>query len=276
MGKITDALKKVTDERVARIQKKPEFQYVVKKLENTAIDQHVVAFHDSHSPIAEEYKILRTNIQSLKFTKDYKSYVVTSAIDGEGKTITSLNLAITMAQDLNNKSILLIDADMRKGKIAKYLGLPSHTGLSELLQSKVELEGVFINPGIENLTVVLAGKAPKNPSELLNSKKMESFLSAIKGRFDYIFIDTPPVMPVTDACIIGPMVDGVIMVLQAGRTQGDVIKHAEARLNQARAKITGFVMTKLEHHLPSYLHRYINRYDNYGYYQKKEELVTSS
>ena len=269
MGKITEALRKVTDERVARIQKKPELQYVVRKVENTSIDQHIVSFHDPTSPIAEQFKILRTNIQSLKYTKNYKNFVITSAIDGEGKTVTSLNLAITMAHELNDKSVLLIDADMRKGKVAKYLGIKSHAGLSELLQGKAESESIFINPGIANLTVILAGKRPKNPSELLNTKKMEGLLAQFKTKFDYIFIDTPPIMPLTDACILGPMADGVILVFQSGRTQRDVVKHAESRLYQARAKTIGYVMTNLEYHLPNYLYRYIHRYDNYHYYNEK-------
>ncbi len=269
MGKITEALKKVTDERIARIQKKPEIQYIVKKVENTSIDQHIVSFHDPTSPIGEQYKILRTNIQSLKYEKNYKSYVITSAIDREGKTITALNLAITMAHDLNYKSVLLIDADMRKGKVSKYMGLDSAPGLSELLQGKADPDDVFLNPGIANLTFILAGKHPKNPSELLNSKKMESFLSLFKTKFDYVFVDVPPVLPLTDACILGSMVDGVILIIQAGRTQHDVIKHAESRLYQARAKTVGYVMTNIEYHVPDYLYRYIHKYDNYHYYNKQ-------
>ncbi len=269
MGKITEALKKVTDERIARIQKKPEIQYVVRKVQNTTIDEHVVSFHDPSSPVGEQYKILRTNIQSLKYTKNYKSYVITSAIDSEGKTLTSLNLAMAMAHDLNNKSVLLIDADMRKGGMAKYLGLKSHPGLSELLQDKAESESIFVNPGTENLTIVLSGKTTRKPSELLNSKKMEQLLSMFKSKFDYIFIDTPPVMSVTDACILGPMVDGVLLVIQAGRTQRDVVKHAESRLYQARAKTIGYVMTNLEYHLPHYLYRYMHKYDNYYNYERE-------
>jgi len=280
MGKITEALKKVTDERIAQIQKKAKVQYVVKNVASTSLDQHIVAFHDASSPIAEQYNILRTNIRSLKFTKDSKTFVITSAIDSEGKSITSLNLAITMAHDLNNKSVLLIDGDTRRGKLTKYLGLRSQAGLSEILQGKAEMNDVFIDPKIKNLTVMLAGKPPKNPSELLASKKMGKILSELKSNFDYIFIDTPPVMPLTDACIIAPMVDGVIFVVQAGRTQRDMVLHAETRLLQARAKIAGFVITSVEDHLPSYLYRYMHRYDSYHYYGKKsyseeKELVKS-
>ncbi len=272
MGKITEALKKVADERIARIQKKPEIEYVVRKMENTSINEHIVSFHDPASPIGEQYKILRTNIQSLKATKNYKNFVITSAIDGEGKSITSLNLAITMAHDLNDKSILLIDADMRKGKIARYLGVKSYPGLSEVLHGDVESESIFVNPGIANLSVILSGKPTKKASELLNSKRMQQLISMFRKKFDYIFIDTPPVMPLTDSSVLGARADGVIMVVQAGRTQRDVVKHAETRLYQARAKVLGYVMTGLEYHLPDYLHRYINRYDSYYTYHNKEAV----
>lgn len=275
MGKITEALKKVANERVAKIQKRPEVQYVIRKLQNTAINEHIVSFHDPSSPIGEQYKILRTNIQNLRVTKNYKTFVMTSAINSEGKTVTSVNLAIAMAHDLNNKSVLLIDADMRKGTVAKYVGINRSPGLSEILKDEVGIDSVLVNPDIPNLTIMPSGKVPRNPAELLSSKKMESLLNTLKPRFDYIFIDSPPIMPLTDACILGPMVDGVILVVQAGRTQKDVVKHAESRLVQSRATIVGYVATNIEYHLPQYLYRYINKYDSY-YYHEKQPLRTKS
>src|SRR3989338_5627343 len=150
MGKITDALKRVTDERITRIQKKPEIQYVVKKVDNTKIEEHIVSFHNPASPIGKQYKIIRTNIQSLRGTKNYKVLAITSAINGEGKTVSAINLVITMANDLNDKSILLIDADMRKGKVARYLGFNQSPGLSEILKAEVDPDAAFVSPGINN------------------------------------------------------------------------------------------------------------------------------
>lgn len=269
MGKITDALKKVTDERMKRIQKKPDVQYVVKKVENTKIEPHIVSFHDPSSPIGEQYKIVRMNIQSLNRTKSYKTFVVTSSISGEGKTVTSVNIAIMMAHDLNNKNILLIDADMRKGKVAKYVGLNKSPGLSEILKGDVEPDATFVSPNIENLTIIPSGATPRNPAELLGSKKMKMVLESLKSRFDYIFIDSPPVMPLADPCILGAMADGVIMVVQAGRTQRDMIKHSEQRLLQSHANMAGYVMTNVEYHLPEYLYRYMNKYSDESYMSEK-------
>ena len=266
MGKITDALKKVADDRLQRIQKSPDVQYVVKRAENTKFDEHIVSFHDPASPIGEQYKILRTNIQALKYKEGCKVFLVSSSINGEGKTVTSINLAISMAHDLNGKSVLLVDADMRKGSVARYLGLNKTPGLSDVLKGERTEEAVLVNPGIDNLTILLSGKAPKNPSELLNTKTMEKLIAGLKTKYDYIFIDTPPIMTLADATILAPMVDGVILVIQAGRTQRDIVKNSETRLLQAHAKIAGYIMTNIEYHLPHYLYRYVHKYEAYGDY----------
>lgn len=271
MGKITEALKRVTDERISRIQKKPQIPYVVRKVDNTKIDEHVVYFHDPTSPIAEQYNIVRTNIQSLKSAKDCKEFLITSSIIGEGKTVTAINLAMAMAQDLNNKSVLLVDADMRKGKIAEYLGLKRSPGLSELLKDGAMLDSALVSPNINNLTILPSGNVPKNPSELLGSKRMQGLIASFKNRFDYILIDSPPVMPLSDACILGPMADKVILIVQAGRTQRGVVAHAQARLHQTGAKMLGFILSNVEYHLPQYLYRYIQGYSEYKYVVNGEE-----
>ena len=281
MGRITEALKKVRDERIARIQKKPKIQYVVRKAKDTNIDEHVVAYHDPSSPVGEQYKILRTNIQSLEQQKGYKTFAITSAIHGEGKTITSINLSMTMAQDMNSKSVLLIDADMRKGSVSKYLGIKRSPGLSEVLSGQANEDETFISPEMDNLTIMLSGKVPRNPSELLNSRKMEQLITSLRTRFDYIFIDAPPIMPLADACIISPLADGVMLVIQGGRTQRDTVRHVENRLRQARAKIIGYIMTSIEYHIPHYLYRYMHEYGHYDSYYKesqvnKKEAVVSS
>jgi len=188
-----------------------------------------------------------------KITDALKKATDTSAIHNEGKTITSINLAIAMAQDLNNKRILLVDADLRRGRIAQFLGIKSDLGLSDLLSDGNTKEKAFLNIGIENLTVLPCGKTPKNPAELLGSMKFRNLLGFLKEKYDYVIIDAPPIVPVTDAGLIGPQTDGVIMVVQSGRTQKGVVKHAVGLLKQVQAKLLGYILTNVQYHVPAYI-----------------------
>lgn len=260
MGKITDALKKAAQERIAHIERKTtgiERDFVVKKIGDSKINPHIVTFFDSKSPISEQYRILRTNIQSLKTANKSKAFVISSSIHSEGKTITSLNLAITLARDLDNKKVLLVDADMRKGKIAKYLNIQPESGLSELLNDEASLESCIFNFGVNNLDVIAAGRVPNNPAELLASEKTKSLISTLRAKYDYIIFDAPPAIPLTDPQVLGAEVDGVFLVIQAGRTQRGVIQHAQELLQQAEAKFLGFILTNIRYHIPEYIYRYL-------------------
>lgn len=264
MGKISEALKKAADDRLIRMDKEIQHSYIVKVdpaiTKNLNIDPHVVAFTDPLSPVSEQYKILRTNLLSLSApAKPIKTIGITSAVDNEGKTLTGLNLSITFAHDLNNRTVLFIDADMRKSRVQKVLGIDKiDAGLSDYLQDNgTTLDNVLIKTGIPNLTLLPAGKSTKNPAELLSSNKMKELLKTVKTNFDYIIIDLPPVMPVTDPCVIGSMIDGMLMVIKAGRTQRQLVIHARNLLQQAKVKILGYVMTHIEYHLPQYLYRYM-------------------
>lgn len=263
MGKITDALKKAAEERMSRLERldqrdEVKYQFIAQKTVESKIDSKIVVFYEPSSPVAEQYRMLRTNILALDTKKPLKTVAVTSSINGEGKSVSSVNLAISMAQDLNKKKILLIDADMRRGRIHKYLGFTPSSGLSEMLIDNSGGQDAFINiSGIENLTVLPAGKIPNNPAELLGSLRFRNLLNQFKDKFDYIIIDTPPVVPVTDVCLIGSQADGVVMVVQAGRTQKGVIKHSEGLLRQANAKLLGYIITNIQYHVPAYIYRYL-------------------
>ena len=262
MGKITDALKKAAEERFSRLDKldskdEVKYQFVAKKTVDSKIDPRIVAFYESASPVTEQYRTLRTNIQAIDSKKPIKAITVTSSVHAEGKTITTINLAISMAQDLNKKRILLVDADLRRGRIAKYLGVDSKTGLSDLLSDGAEADEAFLNIGIDNLTILPAGKPPKNPAELLGSMKFKNFVSLLREKYDYIIFDAPPIISVTDASLIGPQTDGVVMVIQAGRTQKGIVNHSVGLLRQAQAKLLGYILTNIQYHIPAYIHRYL-------------------
>ncbi|MEW5895314.1 MAG: CpsD/CapB family tyrosine-protein kinase [Candidatus Omnitrophota bacterium] len=261
MGKITDALKKAAEERVEHIEKinrlKRHEAFVVKKMEDSRVDPRIITYFDSKATIAEQYKILRTNILSLNVNNPPKVIVVTSSTHSEGKTITSLNLAMAISQSKSTHRVLVIDADLRRGKIGRYLGVRQEKGLSELLTGDAELEDVVFNIDVPNLSFIAAGSVPPQPVDLLDSKDMKELLEELRSSFDLIIIDAPPIINVTDAGIIGSLADGVLMVIQAGRTQRGIVRHAEELLYQAHAKVLGHVLTNIQYHLPEYIYRYL-------------------
>jgi len=262
MGKITEALKKAAQERLARIEKldkraEVKYEFIAKKTVDSKIDPRIVAFYDQQSPVTEQYRTLRTNIQALSTTKPLKTITITSSIHGEGKTITAMNLAISMAHDLNKKQVLLVDADLRRAKISKYLGIRAVSGLADLLTNGLNVDEALLNIGIDNLTVMPAGKIPHNPAELLGSIKMKNLLAFLKNKYDYIIFDTPPIIPVTDAGLLGAQTDGVIMVIQANRTQRGILEHSQVLVKQAQAKLLGYILTNIQYHIPAYIYRYL-------------------
>ncbi len=262
MGKITDALRKAAEERLARIEKldgqgEVKYEFIARKTVDSKIDPRIVAFYDHHSPVTEQYRTLRTNLAALKTEKALKTLTITSSTHSEGKTITAINLAISMAHDLNKKNILLVDADLRRARITKYLGISAESGLADLLSNGTNIDDTLLNVGIDNLTILPAGKIPRNPAELLGSAKMRNLIDAMRKKYDYVIFDTAPIIPVTDAGILGPQTDGVIMVIQANRTQRGVIKHAEMLLHQAQAKLLGYILTNIQYHIPAYIYRYL-------------------
>ncbi len=262
MGKITDALKKAAQERIARLEKldqktEVKYQFIAKKTIDSKIDPRIVSFYDTMSPVSEQYRMLRTNIQAINLKYPVKAITITSSVHKEGKSITAINLAISMAHDLNKKNILLVDGDLRRASISKYLGFNSEIGLANLIANGVNVDEALINIGIDNLTVLPAGKIPRNPAELLGSVKLKNLVSLLKTKYDYIIFDTPPIIPVTDAGLLGAQTDGLIMVIQANRTQKGIVDHAEGLLKQAQAKVLGYILTNIQYHIPGYIYRYL-------------------
>lgn len=262
MGKLTDALKKATQERLSRLEKidgqsEVKYQFIAKKTVDSNIDPRIVSFYDQHSPVTEQYRTLRTNIQALNTFKPIKAIAITSSVHAEGKTITAINLSISMARDLDKKKVLLVDADLRRPKMSKYLGISSEIGLSDLISNGTCIDDALLDIGIDNLTVLPAGKTSRNSAEMLGSLKTKNLISQLKAKYDYIIFDAPPVVPVTDAVLLGAQTDGVIMVVKAGKTQKGVVKHSESLLKQANAKLLGYILTNVQYHIPAYIYRYL-------------------
>jgi capsular exopolysaccharide synthesis family protein len=189
---------------------------------------------------AEAFRVLRTNMQYVEVDHDKKVFVVTSSLPSEGKTTTSVNLAVTMAMGAH--SVVLVEADLRRPMVAKRLGIDGAVGTTSVLVGRVKLEDALQTYGETGLQVLACGPIPPNPSELLQSRAMADMLAELREQFDIVVIDAPPLLPVTDAALLGAMSDGAIVVARHGHTTRDQLAHAIERLDAVDAKTLGVVL----------------------------------
>ncbi len=237
----------------------------LKTVDDSGIAPSVVAYHQPFSLISEQYRMLRTNISRLVngTTRTPNVFVLSSAFRREGKSITAVNLAITFAQDFE-KNVLLVDCDLRGGKIRQLLALGQESyGLSDVLSNGLPTESAIYKTRIDRLAIIPRGKIVHNPSELLGSKRMKRLLQELKPKFDYIILDSSPIIPVTDAALLASHTDGVIFVVQAQKTHRHNVAHAEVLFKQAGAKILGFVLTKTDNYIPAYVHKFFQKDHHY-------------
>ncbi|MEG0366722.1 MAG: CpsD/CapB family tyrosine-protein kinase [Coprobacillus sp.] len=200
----------------------------------------------------ESYKTLRTN---LLYTDNLKVITITSTVPEEGKTVTAFNLAESYAQ--MGKKVLLIDCDLRKSTLRKFLVLrKTLPGLSEVLTRQTS--NVITKTNVNNLFMVLSGKVPPNPSELLSSKAFEDVIHQLKANFDYIIIDTPPLNVALDAAIVGRISDGVVLVVRNDFVRKKEVKRAKNQLERNGSRIVGVVLNRVKKNQADY--------QSYGYY----------
>ena len=212
---------------------------------------------------AEAYKLLRTNLAFSLPVKDGCQIIgVTSALRGEGKSTTAINIAYTIAQ--TQKNVLLIEADLRLSTIAKRLQLRAKPGLTNLMIGQYSGNDVLQKSGLHpNLWVITAGDTPPNPAELLGSKPMEVTLKAMSELFDVIVMDLPPVTAVTDALVVSKHLDGMLVVVRQDYCDRAAVDEAVRQLRFADTKILGFVMTGANTQKKAY-----KRYGSYGDYRQ--------
>ncbi len=234
-------------------------EFIIGKVKDSSLDVHIVTHFFPDSPISEQYRRLRENIKALNKQSKIKAKVIaiTSSVNSEGKTITSLNLAAALTKDVDCENVVLVDCDLRRGNIENTLGIKSNIGLSDYLMKNEDLEHVLVKTKINKLTIIPRGKSVDNPAELLASGRMKVLLGNLKEKFEFVILDTPPVIPVADSGIICAMADSVVMVIRAGKTQRGIVKHAQELLEQSNANLSGFVLTHVEHYIPQYLYRYV-------------------
>lgn len=224
------------------------------------LDSRLVTVVAPNSVAAEQYRKLRAKVVGATRDKFKNTILVTSAEVGDGKTTTSVNLAITLAQGLDH-TVLLVDADLRRPSVHKILGLNPAVGLSDYLQGKASLEDVLIHTGLGKLVVLPAGTIPDNPAELLASNYMQQLIQEIKYRYKdrYIVFDTSPILVTSDAIPIARQIDGVVLVIQAEKTSPATAKKMVAALGSAQ--ILGAVFNSV----PELLIRASHPYYTYSY-----------
>lgn len=219
--------------------------------------------------IREAYKTLRSNVSFSLAEKDgCKVIAVTSPMQGEGKSITALNLAISYT--MADYKVLLIDCDLRRPQQARLLKLSSRVGLSNLIMKPELLSSAILHTEIQGLDVIISGDIPPNPSELLGSQRMQNLLEGLRETYDFIILDTPPVNMVTDAVVLAPRSEGVLLVVRANHSERGSVLYATDQLQYAKAKILGFVLNGLEmgntqYGGKKYRYRNYSRYKGYGY-----------
>ncbi len=257
LGLAAAALRTMLDTRihalqdVTRLTRKPLLGGIAH--DPDAAKRPLIVHVDPRSPRAESFRTLRTNLQFLHVDDGPRTFVISSAGPGEGKSTTTANLAIALAE--TGARVALVDGDLRLPRVAEYLGIEGGAGLTDVLIGRVELDDVLQKWGSHQLFVLPAGAIPPNPSELLGSHAMDSTLEALSTRFDYVLVDSPPLLLVTDAAVLGRKTRGVIVVAAAGKTRTHEFEGAVRTLDTAGTPMLGVVVTMLPTKGP----------DSYGY-----------
>lgn len=259
-----------------------EIQAFGDKKKKSDEDDHI-KLTDKETPfyIIESYKSIRTNLTFALSTVEKKIFAVSSANLGEGKSTTSANISIAMAQ--SGSKVLLIDADMRKSVQHKIFGLKNKKGLSTAISKMHKLDDCIQKSHVENLDILTAGPIPPNPSELLASDAMGQILSELSERYDVILIDTPPVNIVTDAMELAKNISGIVMVVRYGRTTDEDVDNVFKRTELANMHLLGFILNGVKSKNSGYYSKYgRGKYGKYyykkgygygyGYYGAKTEL----
>ncbi|MBI4387417.1 MAG: CpsD/CapB family tyrosine-protein kinase [Candidatus Omnitrophica bacterium] len=285
MSKFTKALEKIQEGKVeaeeslrkqpfsfetmdAEESKQTEWKRGIPSIKNARPLPDIVSYHFSDSVMAEQYRMLRANLET-SFTKEGgKVILVSSSVHGEGKTVTTANLALTLAENPDIR-IAVIDADLRKGRLAECLGFgKDRTGLSNYLTNGEDFspKKFMVKNSKDNIVVIPRGAYTKNPSQLVNSGKFRMLIAQLRNWFDYVLIDSPPIMAVADASIIGREADGLLMIIRLGKTPKNIISHANLLFKQAGINLLGYVLTNVAY--PSEQYRYY-----YGYSDVEEKQV---
>lgn len=209
--------------------------------DKTRRDHAAISFEADNSPVAEAFRKLRTNLRFLSVDNPPRLIAITSSTPNEGKSTTAINIALSLAEA--GHKVVLVDGDMRRPSLAKYLDLVGSVGFSTLLSGAATLDDVLQETKYPRLTVLAAGAIPPNPSELLGSMTAKKVLGDLRDRFDFVIIDTPPVLAVTDGAILAAESDGAILLVRAGQTKREQLAHGMRILHDVGATVLGAVLS---------------------------------
>lgn len=206
----------------------------------------LITLRDPGSAAAEAYRTLRTNIQFSSLDKPIHTLLVTSTAPDEGKSTTLANLAVTMAEA--EQRVLVVDCDLRRPSLHQIFGVSNERGLTSAILEQGDGPLPVLPTAVPGLGIVPSGPLPPRPADLLGSRRMEALIARLRAEADIVLFDTPPVVAVTDAAVLATRVDGVLLVLQAGRTRRDRAREARQKLEKVKANIVGVVLNnaKLE------------------------------
>jgi receptor protein-tyrosine kinase len=232
-----------------------------------------ISFDTDNSTAAEAFRKLRTNLQFLAVDNPPRVIVITSASPSEGKTTTAINIALALAEAEAN--VVLVDGDLRRPRIAKYLDVLGSVGVSNVLSGAAPITEVLQTTSYPRLSVLASGPTPPNPSELLGSRTAEKMFGELRAQFDYVIIDSAPLLAVTDGTVLAAHADGALIVARFGKTKRDQLRHSIGILNDVGAALLGGVLTMMPTRGSGvYSYNYYYYGGNYGDEKPKQAIVT--
>jgi protein-tyrosine kinase len=228
-------------------------------------EPRLIALTEPRSAASEAFRTLRTNIQFAGLDQPCRSIVLTSAGPGEGKTTSAANFGVVVAQ--SGARVCLIDSDLRRPSLHRVFGVPNARGLTTALVEGLSFADVAQPSRVPNLSILASGPLPPNPAELVGSHRMRDFLQAATESFDMVLCDSPPVMAVGDAAALAALCDGVILVIQVGRTAHDLLRRVVEQIEAVKGRILGVLLNRAD----SRRHGYYYAYETYQQYTRADE-----
>lgn len=228
----------------------------IHKIKSTECEfaRELITVRRPKSAASESYRALRTNLGFTGIDQTIRTILITSPATQDGKSTIISNLAVVMAQA--GYKVLLVDCDLRKPSLHRIFHLSNEMGFTTCISRNIGLDNVAIKGMEGNLSVVTSGPIPPNPTEILNSVRTRALWPSLLNKYNYVFLDSPPMLPVTDAAILSTQVDGSILVVHSGKTRIDEARHARDQFARANARLIGVVLNRVKNGVGAYYHYY--------------------